>query len=231
MALELNKVLNCKHNLSKELSEMQPACNECDSCLWLNNSEHPKTPLSLVREESAKSIKVASVKKIQEQLSQSSPYFRIILIPEADFEVFNKHPANALLKSIEEPHPKTLFLLFSRSKYNVLPTIKSRCQLIYFQPEEKKENFKDETTNKILEIYSKYCEHNDFSSSVKNKLFIEEISKFQKEEIISYFNYLINETSLDSNKIIFIESLEEAKRKLEAYVNQKAILNSLKFFS
>ena len=232
IALEINKVLNCRHNTQKPLSEMQAACNECDSCRWLINKEHPKTPLILEREETSKTIKVAAVQKLQEQLSQSSPYFRVIIIPEADFQVFSKHPANALLKSIEEPHPRTLFLLFSRSKYNVLGTIKSRCHILNIVPEhEENINEASEKTSKILEIYEKYhTHHDDFSLQIKNKLFIEEIAKFSKEELIDYFDYQINKIQVSKISISFIESLEEAKLKLNSYVNPKAVLNSIEFF-
>ncbi len=232
LSLEINKILNCKHNISKSLAEMQTACNECDSCTWLMNKEHPKTPLILGREESSKTIKVATVQKLQEQLSQSSPYFRVIVIPEADFQVFSKHPANALLKSIEEPHPRSLFLLFSRSKYNVLGTIKSRCQVINIEPEHEENIGADEKTSKILEIYEKYkTQHDDFSPQIKNKLFIEEIAKFTKEELINYFDYNISKIQISKESICFIESLEEAKLKLNSYVNPKAVLNSIEFFS
>lgn len=232
LSLEINKVLNCRANRSKPLAKMQRACNECDSCIWLMNKEHPKTPLVLGREETSKTIKVAAVQKLQEQLSQSSPYFRVIIIPEADFQVFSKHPANALLKSIEEPHPRTLFLLFSRSKYNVLGTIKSRCQVINIEPEHLENISADEKTSKILKIYDKYLNHDDnFSSQVKNKLFIEEIAKYSKEELINYFNYKISKILIKKENISLIENLEEAKLKLNSYVNPKAILNSIEFFS
>ncbi|MEK9151949.1 MAG: hypothetical protein AAB692_01130 [Patescibacteria group bacterium] len=40
--------------------------------------------------------------------------------------------ANALLKNLEEPHPKTLFIATAESLERVLPTVRSRCQTIRF---------------------------------------------------------------------------------------------------
>ncbi|MBI4458310.1 AAA family ATPase [Candidatus Uhrbacteria bacterium] len=40
--------------------------------------------------------------------------------------------ANALLKNLEEPHPKTLFIATTESLDAVLPTIKSRCEPVRF---------------------------------------------------------------------------------------------------
>src|SRR3546814_11601317 len=42
--------------------------------------------------------------------------------------------ANALLKTLEEPPAKTLFLLVSHSPGRLLPTIRSRCRTLRFQP-------------------------------------------------------------------------------------------------
>lgn len=42
--------------------------------------------------------------------------------------------ANALLKTIEEPPPNTLFILVSQAPEKILPTIRSRSQLVRFKP-------------------------------------------------------------------------------------------------
>lgn len=46
----------------------------------------------------------------------------------------NASAANALLKNLEEPTPRTLFILISHAAGRLLPTIRSRCLLIPFQP-------------------------------------------------------------------------------------------------
>lgn len=46
----------------------------------------------------------------------------------------NVNAANALLKNLEEPPPRTLFLLLAHSLGSVLPTIRSRAQTIRLQP-------------------------------------------------------------------------------------------------
>ena len=47
-------------------------------------------------------------------------------------ERMNNQCANKLLKMIEEPPPKTLFILITENEDKILPTIKSRTQLIKF---------------------------------------------------------------------------------------------------
>jgi DNA polymerase-3 subunit delta' len=46
----------------------------------------------------------------------------------------NAYAANALLKNLEEPTPRTVFILISHAAGRLLPTIRSRCLLIPFQP-------------------------------------------------------------------------------------------------
>ncbi|MEE2645220.1 MAG: hypothetical protein VYD19_09835, partial [Myxococcota bacterium] len=57
---------------------------------------------------------------------------RVVLIEEA--ERLNLAAANALLKTLEEPSPGTYFILLSDAPERLLPTIRSRCQLIRFSP-------------------------------------------------------------------------------------------------
>jgi DNA polymerase-3 subunit delta' len=53
---------------------------------------------------------------------------KVVLIHPA--EALNVNAANALLKSLEEPPPETCFLLVSHRWHQLLPTIRSRCQIV-----------------------------------------------------------------------------------------------------
>lgn len=57
---------------------------------------------------------------------------KIAVIADADF--LKVEGANALLKTLEEPPPQSLLILISESEQRQLPTIRSRCQTIRFQP-------------------------------------------------------------------------------------------------
>ncbi len=58
--------------------------------------------------------------------------YRICIVDSA--EDLNRSSANALLKLIEEPPPKSLFLLVAHRPGLVLPTIRSRARLMRLQP-------------------------------------------------------------------------------------------------
>lgn len=80
-------------------------------------------------------IKVDVVKELLKQVALkpvSSPY-KIIVIWGA--ERMNTEAANKLLKVLEEPPKKTLFLLLTQREEQLLPTIISRCQRFSIPPE------------------------------------------------------------------------------------------------
>ncbi len=58
--------------------------------------------------------------------------YRVCIVDSA--EDLNRSGANALLKTIEEPPPKSLFLIVSHKPDSLLPTIRSRCRRILLKP-------------------------------------------------------------------------------------------------
>ena len=82
----------------------------------------------------ARNITVDQVRGLQ-RLIQSAPTFsarRIVVIDSADD--LERGAANALLKNLEEPPPGMLFLLVSHAPGRLLPTIRSRCRTLRFDP-------------------------------------------------------------------------------------------------
>ncbi len=68
-------------------------------------------------------------------LFQRTPFmsaWRVVIVDALD--EMNRAAANAFLKSLEEPPPGTLFLALSHSPGRLLPTIRSRCRTLRFQP-------------------------------------------------------------------------------------------------
>ncbi|PIT87176.1 MAG: hypothetical protein COU31_04420 [Candidatus Magasanikbacteria bacterium CG10_big_fil_rev_8_21_14_0_10_40_10] len=55
--------------------------------------------------------------------------YRVAIIDEA--EKLNKESGNALLKMLEEAGEKTVFFLLTQDDHALLPTIRSRCQILY----------------------------------------------------------------------------------------------------
>jgi len=58
--------------------------------------------------------------------------YRIVIVDPADD--LNVNAANALLKNLEEPPARTVFVLIAHSLGRLLPTIRSRCQIVRLHP-------------------------------------------------------------------------------------------------
>ncbi len=79
------------------------------------------------------SIGVDAVRKLRAFLSLTSPggWRAMIVDPANDLTIAS---ANALLKAVEEPPPRTVFFLVSHGASTVMPTIRSRCIKVAFRP-------------------------------------------------------------------------------------------------
>ncbi len=79
------------------------------------------------------SIGVDEVRKLRSFLSLTSPRaWRAMIVDTANDLTINS--ANALLKAIEEPPPRTVFFLVSQGAAAVIPTIRSRCVKAALRP-------------------------------------------------------------------------------------------------
>jgi DNA polymerase-3 subunit delta' len=126
-AMSLACALNCQARPAPA-----DACGECEACTKIINGIHPDV-VTLVREGAANIVPIESVR--------NQVIARIGLPPhEADVRVFVVEEAtamappaaNALLKTLEEPPARTLFVLCTTAPEQLLPTIRSRCQRVRF---------------------------------------------------------------------------------------------------
>lgn len=100
---------------------------------------HPSV-LHLTRplNEKTKGFKTAitadEVRRINRFLAHTSHdrSWRVVIVDPADD--MNRNAANALLKNLEEPPARTLFILVAHQPGRLLPTIRSRCRLVRLSP-------------------------------------------------------------------------------------------------
>lgn len=125
------------------------ACGTCDACRWFSQGNHPDfrelMPEALSEDEvdadapidaeakDKKKSKIITVDQIRGianfmTLSTHRDGFRVLLIHPA--ETLNANAANSLLKTLEEPPPRTLILLVTDQIGRLIATIKSRCQRV-----------------------------------------------------------------------------------------------------
>ena len=80
-----------------------------------------------------KNISIDDIRELTRKFSLSSTdnSYKVCIVDTT--EDLNLSASNSLLKMLEEPPKKTLFILVSNNKQSILPTILSRCQKIAFQ--------------------------------------------------------------------------------------------------
>lgn len=82
----------------------------------------------------AASVPVDEVRRIRSFVTHTSAGgdYRTVIVDSAD--ELNPNAANALLKSLEEPPPRTYFLLVTSEPGRLLSTIRSRCRVLNLKP-------------------------------------------------------------------------------------------------
>ncbi len=103
-------------------------CNECRSCRMINEKTYRDIYLIATDE---KSVKDKDIEELQDRLGKlplEDGGRNIAIIDNAD--TMTTRAQNRLLKSLEEPHPGTVIMLLSENSDMLLPTIRSRCQVI-----------------------------------------------------------------------------------------------------
>lgn len=102
-------------------------CGNCNSCTTTLSGAHPD--VTLVRTE-ALSIGVDEVRDLVRRAAMSPTMGRYQLLVVEDADRVTERGADALLKSIEEPAPRTVWLLCAPTADDVVATVRSRCRLI-----------------------------------------------------------------------------------------------------
>lgn len=121
-------------------------CGKCDSCRAMSAGTHPDYHIiyrQLIRELKKESVaRDLAIDVIREYLvgpagrTTVMGVGKVFVIEEA--ELMNAAAQNTMLKTLEEPAGRTLIVLLTDQPGSLLPTIRSRCQMIRFQPLDEK---------------------------------------------------------------------------------------------
>jgi DNA polymerase-3 subunit delta' len=128
-ATELAKALLCENPPAARFD----SCGRCAACVQVDADTHPdfflaglppdkhEWPIDLMRE----MLHAFALKSARGN-------GKVAVLDDAD--EFNEESANAFLKMLEEPPPRSVILLIGTSPDRQLPTILSRCQVVRFAP-------------------------------------------------------------------------------------------------
>lgn len=210
LSLEVSKIVFCKNSKIE-------ACGSCSSCHKFDSLNHPDI---IMIEPDGNSIKNKQVEDIQSfiKIKPNESEKKIIIIDNADKMTISAQ--NRILKTLEEPPSYGMIFLISSKPHALLPTIKSRCQIIDFgkiedEIIEKYLETKENLTSENAKLTSKFADGSlrvaiDIVHSEKFKLRREQVVKLSdvliKKELIKIYD-LLNEIGDQSEDIIEILDL------------------------
>lgn len=123
MARLLAKSVNCEN-----LQGAEP-CNRCQSCLAISEG----SSVDVIEIDAASNRGIDEIRALRESVRYlpSSSKFKVYIIDEV--HMLTQEAFNALLKTIEEPPERVIFILATTAPHKVPLTITSRCQCLEFK--------------------------------------------------------------------------------------------------
>jgi len=142
VARTLAKTLNCQDPRPSKTAPAAPdCCDACASCRKIDAFNH--ADVQWIRPESkSRIITIEQMRDLMQTvfLKPNEAEYKVAVIVGADR--LNPQAANAFLKTLEEPPPRSVLILLSTEPGRILETILSRCLRLNFSAES--ERFQDE---------------------------------------------------------------------------------------
>src|SRR5690348_9956018 len=122
MAKILAASLNCVNGPTLE------PCGVCESCIAIANA----TSLDVIEMDAASNNSVDDIRDLREKVGYApvSGRHKVYILDEA--HMLSTAAWNAFLKTLEEPPPRTIFVLATTEAQKVLPTVVDRCHRFDF---------------------------------------------------------------------------------------------------
>ncbi len=258
LILELAAYLNCDNIRSgKEQScliqqKHLPADKWCTNCRWIEADTHPQALMKLVGNNKSGKIAVEEARAFAEEVGKTSPYFRIMVVAEANQEILHRPAANTLLKTIEEPRSQVLMIFLTQVLADVLPTITSRCQTINVASKQydqclslmspknfehfllsNKDNDKLQSISISLDKFTSQDSNfsdamtfiEDIQTLAKNDIDIEVILDYCIAKDLMKVNDIFKKDKTDYAKELFLIG-QIAKEQSKHYVSEKALIET-----
>ena len=120
----LAKAVNCLTN-----DGVGEPCNECSMCQAITNG----SAMDIIEIDAASNTGVDDIRELKERVNYAPAEARYKVYIIDEFHMLSTSASNALLKTLEEPPPRVIFILATTELHKILPTIMSRCQRYDFR--------------------------------------------------------------------------------------------------
>jgi DNA polymerase-3 subunit delta' len=107
-------------------------CGSCLGCRRAASAQHPDL-ITLGFLEESRQIRIEQVRELASALAFTSHQggYKVAILSPAD--ALNRNAANALLKTLEEPTPRTILILVATQPSRLPATLLSRCQRVHIR--------------------------------------------------------------------------------------------------
>lgn len=209
---------------------------KCDSCIKFEGNANPDyaeiTP-------DGKTLKIEQIRNLQARIVEKPITSRKKVYVIDDADLMSEESQNCLLKTLEEPPEYAVIILIVSNESRILPTIKSRCVIIKFQPLTSKEikQVKPELSDDLIQLLEgsllnaenieqkkeQYAQLSNLVNVLENKQLVEVFNSADllykgKDDIITLLEYL-NLIFFSRNEINAIPIIEKTKKKILANNN------------
>lgn len=106
-------------------------CGTCLACRKVDSGNHPD--LQFIRPEGSL-LKIGQIRELQKQIIYEPLEASRKVYILTDTERMNPEAENCLLKTLEEPPAASVLILLTSNIQALLPTTRSRCQILQFHP-------------------------------------------------------------------------------------------------
>lgn len=209
---------------------------KCDSCIKFEGNANPDyaeiTP-------DGKTLKIEQIRNLQARIVEKPITSRRKVYVIDDADLMSEESQNCLLKTLEEPPEYAVIILIVSNESRILPTIKSRCVIIKFQPLTSKEikQVKPELSDDLIQLLEgsllnaenieqkkeQYAQLSNLVNVLEDKQLVEVFNSADllykgKDDIITLLEYL-NLIFFSRNEINAIPIIEKTKKKILANNN------------
>jgi DNA polymerase-3 subunit gamma/tau len=117
------KAINCSSPQQGE------PCNQCDSCHHITQGRS----LDVIEIDGASNRGIDQIRQLREEVNfvPAETKYKVYIIDEV--HMLTNEAFNALLKTLEEPPPRVVFIFATTEPHKVPPTVLSRCQAFEFK--------------------------------------------------------------------------------------------------
>ncbi len=234
LAKEIARELNCTGDHTNNC--------QCLNCRWIRENTHPavltisKIDNKPADDETKTVISIKQSEMIKNMLMTTSEFYRVFIFCDKDEngnirgltpQNFQEETANSMLKIIEEPNDRIMFIFLTSNKEDIISTIVSRSQCFNISKGER-EDFSFESIKPIFQDYWNFERSKVFDISQTLINLTKEIPADKiLEEMQNYILSILKSNPYNISFIDDIKQIETAKKEINLGMNPQNVFDNL----